>query len=306
MRRAAVALVAVACAAGLLAACGGGGGRGAATTTTISTKPANRQVEACQLRAAAAVPNPKRITIAAATPAYEPWFLGNDPANGLGYEAGLGYQLAARLGFPAKAVRWSALPFAALVAKGKRPFDLALSEVPGDVVHARSVRLSRPYWPNPQALVALEGSPLARLAPLRRGEASSPTAPEPLATARLGVVARSSSARYVRDAIQPAATSRYGDLDAAASALLGGKVDGVVAALPDAWLMARNARRITLVGRFGASGQGFVVVVPRGGIPVACVNQAIASLRADGSTPRLSRRYLRAYQAAELLWTAPR
>lgn len=302
MRRGAGVLLGLAVAATSLAACGGGA-KAEPTTTTISVKPANREAEACQLRASAGVARQGRITIATATPAYEPWFSANDPANGMGFESGLAYDLAARLGFKASAVRWIALPFAAITAKGKRPFDLALSEVPADVDHARSIELSKPYWANPGALVAMRGSTLAKVSWSTLAGERHPVGWNPLLEAKLGVVAGSAWARFVRDVVKPSALKRYPDLDAAAKALRAGKVDGVVAALPDAWLMARSTKGAALLGRLGGSGEGFVVAVARQGIPVECVNLALASLKADGTTAELSRRYLGAYRSAPLLWT---
>lgn len=289
MRRAVAGLATFSLAASLLGACGGGG-QPEATTTTISTKATSRAVEACQLRAAASVAHQGRVTIATATPAFEPWFFGNDPANGLGFESGLAYDLSAKLGFKASEVRWVALPFAAILAKGKRPFDLALSEIPGDVAHARSTELSKAYWPNPLALVVRRGSKLTEV-PWSDPSTQNQT-DGALASATLGVVGGSTSARYARDTIKPSVIKRYPDLDAAARALRRGKVDGVVAALPDAWLMARNQPGARVLGSFVGSGQGLVVAVARGGIPVECVNRAISALAREGTTKDLAKRYL--------------
>ena len=42
---------------------------------------------------------PGTLTVATDSPAYEPWFVDNDPANGQGYESAVAYAVAGQLGF---------------------------------------------------------------------------------------------------------------------------------------------------------------------------------------------------------------
>ena len=294
MRRAGAALAALGLAGVLLSACGGSGSTNA-TTTTISTKAASREAEACQLRTKAALRSQAHLTIATSTPAFEPWFVGSDPSNGLGFESGLGYNLAARLGFPASKVQWVAMPYAGILAKGKHRFDLALAQIPGDVAHPKSLELSKPYWADPLAVVVLRSSKLGTAA--WTASSTHDQGKGPLAKAEIGVVAGSTAAHYVTGTLQPsAAPKRFASLEEASKALKHGKVDAVVAALPDAWLMARNTKGARLLGTFVGSGTGFVAAVPAKGLPMGCVNAALASLREDGTTPALAKRYLAIYK----------
>src|SRR5919107_3401600 len=48
--------------------------------------------------------NDGRLTIATDSPAYEPWFKGNDPSNGKGYESDVAYAVADELGFDRESV----------------------------------------------------------------------------------------------------------------------------------------------------------------------------------------------------------
>src|SRR5712692_883385 len=51
------------------------------------------------------------LTVGTDKPAYSPWFEGNDPANGKGYESAVAYAVAAQLGFTKSQVKWVYEPF---------------------------------------------------------------------------------------------------------------------------------------------------------------------------------------------------
>src|SRR5215212_9209758 len=46
------------------------------------------------------------LTIATDSPAFEPWFVDNDPTNGKGFESAVAYAVADRLGFARGEVNW--------------------------------------------------------------------------------------------------------------------------------------------------------------------------------------------------------
>src|SRR4051794_36472123 len=51
------------------------------------------------------------LTIATDDPAYEPWFVDNDPTNGKGYESAVAYAVAEQLGYTQDQVAWVKVPF---------------------------------------------------------------------------------------------------------------------------------------------------------------------------------------------------
>src|SRR5438874_2377572 len=51
------------------------------------------------------------FTVATDKPAYEPWFVDDDPANGKGYESAVAYAVAEKLGFSRDEVAWTVVPF---------------------------------------------------------------------------------------------------------------------------------------------------------------------------------------------------
>src|SRR5262245_522266 len=44
-------------------------------------------------------------------PVYPPWYMGDNPENGEGFESALAYAVAAKLGYPTEEVRWVRVPF---------------------------------------------------------------------------------------------------------------------------------------------------------------------------------------------------
>src|ERR1700757_3394084 len=102
MRRVTLVALAATAAAGL-AACGSSAAPGASGPA----KPA-----ACSYAAIQPMLYQKgALTVATDKPASPPWFEGNNPANGKGYESAVAYNIAMQLGFKASQVHWAYEPF---------------------------------------------------------------------------------------------------------------------------------------------------------------------------------------------------
>ena len=69
------------------------------------------------------------LTIATDDPAYEPWFVDNDPTNGQGYESAVAYAIAEQLGYTNEQVTWVTVPFNKVVQPGPKDFDLDVNQV---------------------------------------------------------------------------------------------------------------------------------------------------------------------------------
>lgn len=93
-------------------------------------------------------------------PAFEPWIVDNDPTNGLGFESGLIYAIAAKLGFEEDQVEWGRTPWNNSFAPGPKPFDVYIGQVSITPERARAVGFSRPYVQGRLAVIALEDSPV--------------------------------------------------------------------------------------------------------------------------------------------------
>lgn len=92
-------------------------------------------------------------------PAFEPWIVDNDPTNGQGFESGLIYALAEKLGFEEDQVEWGRTPWNNSFAPGPKPFDIYIGQVSVTPERARAVGFSRPYVQGQLAVIAKEDSP---------------------------------------------------------------------------------------------------------------------------------------------------
>ena len=70
-----------------------------------------------------------QLTVATDAPAYPPYFEGNKPANGKGFESAVAYAIAKQLGFSAAQVKWTVEPFDSSYAPGPKPFDFDINEI---------------------------------------------------------------------------------------------------------------------------------------------------------------------------------
>ena len=100
------------------------------------------------------------LTVATDDPAYEPWFVDNDPANGQGYESAVGFAIAEQLGFAADQVEWVTAPFNAVVSPGEKKFDFDLNQVSITEKRRNAVDFSSGYYDVRQTVITTEGSPI--------------------------------------------------------------------------------------------------------------------------------------------------
>ena len=99
------------------------------------------------------------LTIGTDSPAFQPWFVDDDPTNGKGYESAVAYAVAEQLGFTADEVTLGEGPVQQLLQAGRE--ELRLRHQP-DLDQPRSGPRSSTsptsYYDAAQAVVALKGS----------------------------------------------------------------------------------------------------------------------------------------------------
>src|SRR5690348_13385705 len=95
-------------------------------------------------------------------PVYPPWYMGDNPASGEGFEAALAYAVAAKMNYTRDDVRWVRVPFNAALAPGSKTFDANLSEFSITQQRRAAVDFSSPYFDVTQAVVTVKSSPAAR------------------------------------------------------------------------------------------------------------------------------------------------
>src|SRR5262245_5456311 len=103
---------------------------------------------------------PGVLTVGTDKPVYPPWFSGNNPSNGKGYESAVAYAVAKQLGFSSSQVRWVYEPFNNSYAPGPKKFDFDINEISATPKRAQAVWFSASYYDVQQALVALAGTPI--------------------------------------------------------------------------------------------------------------------------------------------------
>jgi len=227
-----------------------------------------------------------QLTIATDKPAFEPWFVNNDPTNGKGYESAVAYAVADELGFAENQVEWVTVPFNASYQPGPKEFDFDINQISITPQRAESVTFSRGYYSAAQAVIALADSPY-----------SDGTSLDALTEAKIGAQVGTTSLAAITDVIQPKQQPAvYDDTTAATNALQNGQVDAIVADLPTAfYLTAAVLDGGVIVGQFqpdtGETEQ-FGLLFEQGNPLVDCVDEALQALESDGTLAQLEQRWL--------------
>ena len=245
-----------------------------------------------------------RLTIGTDNPAFPPWFGGDppkgskwkvsDPTSGKGFESAVAYAVAAQLGYERSQVDWIYVPFNRSFAPGPKPFDFDINQISFSPARAKIVTFSASYYEVSQAVVVLEGTPIARVktrAGLRRF--------------KLGAQLGTTSYQYIEDHIDPSTTTAVYNTNAAAvQALKNKQIDGLVVDLPTAfYITGAQIEHSKVLGQFPPvpGGEHFGMVFAKGNPLAACVNRALAKLKANGTLARIQHTWLAKATGAPVL-----
>lgn len=235
-----------------------------------------------------------KLTVGTDKPAYEPWFSGDDPTNGKGYESAVAYAVARELGFAAGEVSWVTVPFNASFAPGRKTFDFDINQISITEERKRAVDFSAGYFDVTQAVVALNSSPVAsatRVADLKDAKLG----------AQVGTTSLTAIQQTVRPSRQPAV---FNDNNDTKTALQNGQIDAAVFDLPTAfYLTAAEIEGSKIVGQFPTPGQPeqFGLLFEKGSGLVPCVDRALATLKSSGELARLQQQWLAGSAGAPVL-----
>ncbi|MEV6281181.1 ABC transporter substrate-binding protein [Kribbella sp. NPDC051770] len=233
------------------------------------------------------------FTVGTDKPAYAPWFVDDDPANGKGYESAVTYAVAKSLGFTEAEVKWQTVQFNAAFAPGPKKFDLDVNQISISEDRRKAVDFSSGYYDVRQTVITTAGSKIAGAKSVAE-----------LADAKLGAQVGTTSYTSLRDVIKPKQTPAvYDTNDLAVQALKNKQIDGIVVDLPTGFYMtAAQLDDGKIVGQLPAGGQAeqFGFVLEKGSALTACVSKAVDSLKADGTLAKLQQQYLTAEGAPEL------
>jgi polar amino acid transport system substrate-binding protein len=257
----------------------------ASSTTANDTTPTNGSQTAADCAQGKTMTSGK-LTIGTDSPAYDPWFRHNDPTNGQGYESAVAYAVAEQLGFDKSAVTWTKVPFNSSYAPGPKHFDFDINQISITPARAKVVDFSNGYYDASQAIIAIKGTP-----------AASATSLADLKQYKIGAQTGTTSLTAIRDQIQPDSDAVvFQSTNDAKQALQNGQVDAIVADLPTAfYLTAAEISHGTIVGQFQSTGgqpEQFGMLFEKGNPLVSCVNQAVATLKGDGTLAAFEKKWL--------------
>ncbi|HET8751151.1 MAG TPA: ABC transporter substrate-binding protein [Gaiellaceae bacterium] len=289
------ALVALALASAVAATAGCGGGSSTPTTT-------NKAAASCAKSQLTLVKS-GQLTVGTDNPAYPPWYAGgtkssfwkvNDPSTGKGFESATAYAVAKQLGFGPSEVRWTYVPFNRSFAPGKKSFDFDINQISYTPARAKVVTFSTSYYDVNQAVVVLKGTKIA----------SAHTIAD-LRSFKLGAQIGTTSYDFIKSTIKPTTQPAvYPQNAGAVQALKNKQIDGLVVDLPTAfYVSAAQVPNSKVLGQFEAGGGAgyFGMVFAKGNPLAACVDKALAKLRANGTLKQLQQKWLAKATGAPIL-----
>ena len=236
------------------------------------------------------------LTVATGDPAFPPWWEGgateehsewklNDPYLGQGFEGAVTFEIAKRFHITEDRVRFVPIGFNESFAPGPKGFDFALQQISYLPERAEGVDFSEGYYDVNQALVSVQGSPIA-----------TATSLDELKDARLGAPTGTTSLAYIEGTIQPRTQpTAYDDLSGAVRDLNEGGVDGIVVDLPSAsYITEVQVPTSVLVGQLPTVGseEHFAMAFEKGSPLVECVNLALEEMKSDGTLDEIRQKWL--------------
>ena len=270
------------------AACGSSGGSTASPSGSTAANPC--------AKSNLTLVTPGQLTIGTDNPAFDPYFQGptghewtgqfnHDPYNDQGFEDATAYAVAQQLGFTKDEVNWVAVPFNNSYKPGPKNFDFYLAQVSYTPARAKGADLSDSYYDEQEAVVALQGTDIAK--------ATSVAALKPFT---YGAQIGTTSYDVTKSTIQPdSSIQTFNSLNAALQALKNKQIDGLVTDFPTAYYMANiQLSNGTIVGILPATAgkEHFSLVLGKDSSLTACVNGALSALRADGTLAQIQDRWL--------------
>jgi polar amino acid transport system substrate-binding protein len=280
------------------AGCGGDDDEASGTTTTAAA------ADTCS-KAQLTLVTPGKLTVGTDNPAFSPWFGGgtpegsdwefNDPSTGEGFESAVAYAVADQLGFAKGDVTWVVVPFNNSFKPGPKDFDFDINQISVTDDRDRAVDFSDSYYDVNQALVGLNGTPIA-----------DATSIADLKQYKLGAQVGTTSLGLIEDAIGPDQDPRVYDTSNDVVAAINAKqIDGLVVDLPTAFFLvgAEEVKNGKVVGQFESSGgqEHFGMLFEEGNALRDCVNGALASLKDDGTLAQLQQQWLAQKTSAPVL-----
>ncbi len=223
------------------------------------------------------------LTVATGEPVFPPWMIDDDPSNGQGFESAVVYALADELGV--ETIEWVRTTFEEAITAAEKDYDFNIQQYSITEERDEVVDFSDGYYQVEQAIIGSADSPAASAATV--GD---------LAALRLGAASGTTSLNYIDDVIKPESDAApYDDNATAKAAFDAGQVDAIVFDLPTAYyITAVEIPEASIIGVLPRSGdpEELGMVFEEGSSLVACVNEALATLRSNGTIEDIEETWL--------------
>jgi polar amino acid transport system substrate-binding protein len=235
------------------------------------------------------------LTIGTDKPAYEPWFVDDDPTNGKGFESAVAYAVAGELGFAETDVTWVPVKFDAAIQPGPKQFDFDINQFSISPDREKVVDFSSPYYDVTQTVITTGGS-----------KAASASSLADLKRLKIGAQVGTTSLRAIEEAIEPSTKPAvFNSNDDAKVALENGQIDALVVDLPTAfYITAAELDDGAIVGQLppvSGEQEQFGLLMDKGSPLTDCVSQAVDALRTDGTLDDLETEWLSQTAGAPVL-----
>ena len=272
-----ISLLAIAAAA-TLTACGGDDDSSDDSTSTAAVDLSECTPDTLQTK------KDGTLTVATDSPAFEPYFVNDDPSNGQGFESAVAYAVADRLGFTQDQVEWTVEPFNASYAPGPKDFDFDVNQISITPERQKQVDFSSPYYEAKQGIVVLKDSDVGEV-----------TSIDDLKGLDIGVQIGTTSLDAVNDVIEPDSEPQVFDTsNDVVTALKQGKVDAIVVDVPTGfYLTAVEVPEATLAAQFAApGGDQWGALLEKDSPLTDCVSAAIDDLRESGELADIEQEWI--------------
>ncbi len=224
------------------------------------------------------------LTVATGEVVFPPWMEDDDPTNEQGFESALVYALADELGVDT--VEWTRTGFDEAIAVGERDYDFNIQQYSISAERDRVVDFSDGYYEVEQAIIGRTDSPAASAASI-----------DELKDLRLGAAIGTTSLDYIETVVEPNTEAAvYDDNVDTKSAFDAGQVDGIVMDLPTAYYITAveipEASIIGVLPRASESPERLGMLFEDGSLLTPCVNEALTTLRDNGTIDALEDEWL--------------
>lgn len=228
------------------------------------------------------------LTVATGETVFPPWMGAgaddfDDPTTGTGFEGALVFALADELGLEVEFVRTG---FDEAIAPGEKDWDFNIQQYSITAERDEVVDFSDGYYQVEQAIIGASDSPAASAGSI-----------DDLKSLQLGAAIGTTSLDYIDSVIEPDSDAQvYDDNAAAKAAFDAGQVDGIVFDLPTAYFITAveitDASIIGVLPRTGDAPEELGMLFEEGSPLVPCVNDALATLRDNGTLESIEDEWL--------------